>query len=525
MVNSVSNSSNSNSISKNEQNSVTVKSGDTLSSIAQRNGVSVSDMMKANPQLKNPNTIMAGQALTMPEGARKTGSLSGLMVAQSANPAERPAKMTGALSMDVIAAKSTDGIAATKSLPAPYNQYAKEISAASQKYNIPPEIIAGVISRETNGRNIIGDGGHGHGLMQIDDRFHGSFLRSHQNGLDPASNIDYGTSLLRNNLDHFNGDYRKALAAYNAGIGGVERAVRNGRSPDSATTGGDYSADVLRRAEGFKGGFSGGSTIASSAPARRETPMSSSSPSSPAVRARTMNNSGGMQGSRSAYTVVSGDTLSEIAQRNGMSLRSIIAANPQIKNPDLIFPGQKINMGGGSGAATRARMGGGVNQAGGTSAANSMPTSATVSGSEAVNIARSVKGRNIADLKYNGPLAANLDKWPGNNVCCANFVSAVLEKSGQISHSQHNDSVKGLAANLRNDPQWRETSLSNAKPGDVVAFNVPGEGPMSHVVMFAGWNNGRPSFIGSNNANSDGSQRITEGYMGYPVGAVFHYNG
>lgn len=42
------------------------------------------------------------------------------------------------------------------------------------------------------------------------------------------------------------------------------------------------------------------------------------------------------------YTVQSGDTLFLIAQRFNVSLDSLIAANPQIANPNLIFPGQRI---------------------------------------------------------------------------------------------------------------------------------------------------------------------------------------
>jgi tyrosinase len=42
------------------------------------------------------------------------------------------------------------------------------------------------------------------------------------------------------------------------------------------------------------------------------------------------------------YTVQEGDTLSEIAERFGVKLKDLEAANPQIKNPDLIFPGQVI---------------------------------------------------------------------------------------------------------------------------------------------------------------------------------------
>jgi len=42
------------------------------------------------------------------------------------------------------------------------------------------------------------------------------------------------------------------------------------------------------------------------------------------------------------YTVESGDSLFLIARRFGISLQALIDANPQIPNPDLIFPGQKI---------------------------------------------------------------------------------------------------------------------------------------------------------------------------------------
>lgn len=42
------------------------------------------------------------------------------------------------------------------------------------------------------------------------------------------------------------------------------------------------------------------------------------------------------------YTVQPGDSLFSIAQRFGVSLQALIAANPQITNPNLIFPGQII---------------------------------------------------------------------------------------------------------------------------------------------------------------------------------------
>ena len=48
----------------------------------------------------------------------------------------------------------------------------------------------------------------------------------------------------------------------------------------------------------------------------------------------------------SKYKVVSGDTLSKIAKKHGMTSDDIIQLNPQIQDPNKIFPGQSINVSG-----------------------------------------------------------------------------------------------------------------------------------------------------------------------------------
>src|SRR6476469_5413996 len=50
------------------------------------------------------------------------------------------------------------------------NGWIKTFKSAAATYQFPPEVLMAIASRETNMRNIIGDGGHGYGLMQIDDR-------------------------------------------------------------------------------------------------------------------------------------------------------------------------------------------------------------------------------------------------------------------------------------------------------------------------------------------------------------------
>jgi uncharacterized YkwD family protein/spore coat assembly protein SafA len=44
------------------------------------------------------------------------------------------------------------------------------------------------------------------------------------------------------------------------------------------------------------------------------------------------------------YTVQSGDTLWEISVRFRVGLSEIIRANPRLKNPNLIYPGQRVNI-------------------------------------------------------------------------------------------------------------------------------------------------------------------------------------
>lgn len=47
----------------------TVKPGDNLSRIATRNGVSLAQLLQANPQIKDPNRISVGDAINLPDGA------------------------------------------------------------------------------------------------------------------------------------------------------------------------------------------------------------------------------------------------------------------------------------------------------------------------------------------------------------------------------------------------------------------------------------------------------------------------
>lgn len=60
-----------------------------------------------------------------------------------------------------------------------------------------------------------------------------------------------------------------------------------------------------------------------------------------------------------SYTIVSGDTLGDIAARFGCSLNDLLSANPQITNPDLIYAGQILQVPGMPPAAVAAASAGG----------------------------------------------------------------------------------------------------------------------------------------------------------------------
>lgn len=116
--------------------------------------------------------------------------------------------------------------------------------------NLPPFLLIALGSRETNLRDVVGDGGHGHGIWQRDDR---SFTIPSPYPLQQQA-VDAG-NLLRSHYVAYRPEFkgtalplwRAAVCAYNAGRQGVRNAIAAGQTPDSATTGGDYGDDVLNR--------------------------------------------------------------------------------------------------------------------------------------------------------------------------------------------------------------------------------------------------------------------------------------
>lgn len=133
--------------------------------------------------------------------------------------------------------------------------YRAAFDAAAKSAGVRPAVLMAIAMRETNGTNIMGDGGHGHGMMQIDDRSFPEWTRQWKaSGMPVDDNIRKGAAVLASKRAYVEskrpdlpaGDLEYAsIAAYNTGEGNVVKSIAAGRSPDATTTGGDYAAEVL----------------------------------------------------------------------------------------------------------------------------------------------------------------------------------------------------------------------------------------------------------------------------------------
>ena len=132
-----------------------------------------------------------------------------------------------------------------------------------RRLDLPPALLLAIASRETGCRDIVGDGGHGRGAFQIDDRFHHDWLATH--GADGVGEVpplraaarlaallmSQGLALARTHDLAGDNAVKFAASSYNAGPGGALAGLRRGDS-DLGTTGHDYGADVVARRHAFR---------------------------------------------------------------------------------------------------------------------------------------------------------------------------------------------------------------------------------------------------------------------------------
>lgn len=164
-------------------------------------------------------------------------------------------------------------------LPSRVRKYWEFFEASGKRHALDPYLLAAICDRESlcglawkpEGPDGTGDNGHGRGLMQIDDRSHAAWLeQALPDGTpkwqDPASNIEFGASLLAELMHVFSDAEPCAVGAYNAGPRAVRLALEEitkggpGGPPadavvwalDQVTTGHSYVSAVLQRRAQFK---------------------------------------------------------------------------------------------------------------------------------------------------------------------------------------------------------------------------------------------------------------------------------
>jgi len=125
-------------------------------------------------------------------------------------------------------------------------KYGSEITAAAKAHGIDPKLLAAVAAQESggpgsnSGNNVVGDGGHGHGVFQIDDRTWA--FASTPAAMDPAANAGAAASILAGDLSRCGGNVKAALSAYNSGSPTATGTQTTW--PDGQTLG--YAESVLR---------------------------------------------------------------------------------------------------------------------------------------------------------------------------------------------------------------------------------------------------------------------------------------
>ncbi len=250
----------------------TVKPGETLFGIAKQNNVTREALLAANPEISNPNLIQVGQVIRIPINSSDTSNGDSDAGSGTSGSSDNTTGVGGAASNAILDQFQPSGASAKTAkqdhLPAGVASSEKmaqtdrhrvmahkqRFIAAGSAFGLPPALLAAIASRESRGGAVLthggfGDGGHGFGIMQVDDR--NPFPVVHDGGPAGQPHINQATKILAGKLSSIRQSFldlseveqlQMAVSRYNGGAG------KRPPNSDQGTTGGDYMNDVWARA-------------------------------------------------------------------------------------------------------------------------------------------------------------------------------------------------------------------------------------------------------------------------------------
>ncbi len=179
----------------------------------------IQDMVKVGPQL--PGAEFEKSLQKEIRRIRETGKTAEAQTSAEVKQAQEKSSAGNAPAAQESSALAVGGDGSS---------FSDMIAAAAQKYDVDPKLVSAVAEAESGGDQSAVSHAGAVGVMQLMPDTAAAL------GVDPydkAQNIEGGAKYLRQMLDNFGGDVKKAVAAYNAG----PQAVRDyGGVPPYAET-------------------------------------------------------------------------------------------------------------------------------------------------------------------------------------------------------------------------------------------------------------------------------------------------